>query len=89
MPQPGNGNDNPEGQARAAETWLAWPARPPLAAVLASWLVFLVVSGRSGALNMVDLTIYRDGGLIVRHVTRFYDPAKKYPLYDWHGYARC
>ena len=83
----GNSKDNPEGQARAAETWLAWAGAAAFAAVLASWLVFLVVSGRSGALNMVDLTVYRDGGLIVRHVTPFYDPAKKYPLYDWHGYS--
>ena len=83
----GNGEDNPEGRTRAAGTRLVWAGAAAFAAVIASWLVFLVASGRSGALNMVDLTVYRDGGLIVRHVTPYYDPARKYPLYDWDGYG--
>jgi hypothetical protein len=37
------------------------------AVVMLSWLVYDVVSGPGGALNVVDLTVYRDGGLIVRH----------------------
>ena len=43
-------------------------------AVLAVWVGFAVTSGRAGALNPVDLTVYRDGGLIVRHVHPYYDP---------------
>jgi alpha-1,2-mannosyltransferase len=55
-----------------------------LAAVIAGWLVFNIVNG---ALNEVDLTVYRDGGLIVRHVGPYYDPHAYAPLYDWGGYS--
>ena len=74
-------------QGKTAGSQLVRAGAAAFAVVIASWLVFLVASGRSGALNMVDLTVYRDGGLIVRHVTPYYDPAKKYPLYDWDGYG--
>jgi alpha-1,2-mannosyltransferase len=57
------------------------------AAVLLSWVIYAVASGRSGAMNPVDLTVYRDGGLIVRHVRPYYDPHAAYPLYDWGGYS--
>ena len=56
-------------------------------AVVASWVIYAVVSGRGGALNEVDLTVYRDGGLIVRHVRPYYDPHTGAPLYDWGGYS--
>jgi len=56
-------------------------------AVIASWVAFDVLSGKAGALNPVDLTVYRDGGLIVRHVTPYYDPHAGAPLYDWGGYS--
>jgi alpha-1,2-mannosyltransferase len=55
-----------------------------LAAVIASWLVFEAVNG---ALSLVDLTVYRDGGLIVRHVRPYYDPHAHAPLYDWGGFS--
>jgi alpha-1,2-mannosyltransferase len=56
-------------------------------AIVASWIVYDVVSGRAGAMDPVDLTVYRDGGLIVRHVRPFYDPHAYAPLYDWGGYS--
>jgi glycosyl transferase family 87 len=56
-------------------------------AVLASWIVYAVVSGRNGATDPVDLTVYRDGGLIVRHIRPYYDPHAAAPLYDWGGYS--
>ena len=56
-------------------------------AVVASWVIFDVLSGKAGALNPVDLTVYRDGGLIVRHVRPYYDPHASAPLYDWGGYS--
>ena len=34
---------------------------------------------------MRDLAVYRDGGLIVRHVSPAYDPRHASPLYDWTG----
>jgi alpha-1,2-mannosyltransferase len=54
------------------------------AAVIVSWLVFAALNG---ALNEVDLTVYRDGGLIVRHVRPYYNPGAYAPLYDWGGYS--
>jgi alpha-1,2-mannosyltransferase len=54
------------------------------AAVFVSWLVFAAVTG---ALNEVDLTVYRDGGLIVRHVRPYYSPSAYAPLYDWGGFS--
>jgi alpha-1,2-mannosyltransferase len=56
-------------------------------AVVASWVIFAVVSGKSGAMDPVDLTVYRDGGLIVRHTSPYYDPHAADPLYDWGGYS--
>lgn len=56
-------------------------------AVLASWVIYAVISGKNGALDPVDLTVYRDGGLIVRHIRPFYDPRAADPLYDWGGYS--
>ena len=72
---------------RASGTRLVWAGAAAFTAVLASWIVFLVVSGKAGALDIVDLTVYRDGGLIVRHVTPYYNPHKYDPLYDWPGYS--
>ena len=56
-------------------------------AVVASWVVYDVLSGKAGALDPVDLTVYRDGGLIVRHVQPYYSPHAAAPLYDWGGYS--
>lgn len=53
-------------------------------AVVVSWLVFNAVNG---ALSLVDLTVYRDGGLIVRQVSPYYDPHAYAPLYDWGGFS--
>jgi alpha-1,2-mannosyltransferase len=72
------------GAVRAPGTRLVRAGVIAFAAVIVSWLVFQLVNG---ALNEVDLTVYRDGGLIVRHVRPFYDPRAYAPLYDWGGYS--
>ncbi len=54
------------------------------AAVVISWLVVEVLNN---ALSLVDLTVYRDGGLIVRHVRPYYNPGSYAPLYDWGGFS--
>jgi alpha-1,2-mannosyltransferase len=54
------------------------------AAVIVSWLIFEAVNN---ALSLVDLTVYRDGGLIVWHVRPYYDPGSYAPLYDWGGFS--
>ena len=55
--------------------------------VVVGWVVYAVISGHNGALDEVDLTVYRDGGFIVRHVRPYYAPHSAAPLYDWGGYS--
>ena len=56
-------------------------------AVVAGWIVYWALTQPHGAMFPVDLTVYRDGGLIVRGVRPYYDPAAASPLYDWGGYT--
>ncbi|MBO0821759.1 MAG: DUF2029 domain-containing protein, partial [Nocardiopsaceae bacterium] len=55
--------------------------------VVASWWIYDAVGGTWAATHAVDLTVYRDGGLIVRHVAPYYNPHYASPLYDWGGYS--
>ena len=64
--------------------WLLPAGALLLAAVLAVYLANLVTHLSSMA-AMRDLVVYRDGGLIVRHVSPAYDPHRASPLYDWTG----
>jgi len=64
--------------------WLLSAGALLLAAVLAAWLADLVTH-LSYMAAMRDLVVYRDGGLIVRHVSPAYDPHHASPLYDWTG----
>ena len=70
--------------ARAPGTRLVRAGAIAFAAVVVSWLIFNAVNG---ALSLVDLTVYRDGGLIVRHVSPYYNPHAYAPLYDWGGFS--
>ena len=51
--------------------------------VLAGWLIYIAQHPATTTLFPVDLGVYRDGGLIVRHIGPPYDPKLPYPLYDW------
>ena len=64
--------------------WLLPAGALLLAAVLAAYLADLVTH-LSYLTDMRDLVVYRDGGLIVRHVSPAYDPHHASPLYDWTG----
>ena len=66
--------------------WLLPAGALLLAAVLAAYLANLVTH-LSYMAAMRDLVVYRDGGLIVRHVSPAYDPhrGRSSPLYDWTG----
>jgi alpha-1,2-mannosyltransferase len=74
-------------QPRTPGTRLVKAGAIAFIAVVASWVIYAVVSGKNGALDPVDLTVYRDGGLIVRHMRPYYDPHAAQPLYDWGGYS--
>jgi alpha-1,2-mannosyltransferase len=56
------------------------------AVALAGYIVYAVLN--SNWMQPVDLQVYTDGGLIVRHVRPFYRAFRAAPLYDWPGYLR-
>jgi alpha-1,2-mannosyltransferase len=64
--------------------WLLPAGAALLVAVLAAWIADLVTH-LSYLAAMRDLVVYRDGGLIVRHVSPAYDAHRASPLYDWVG----
>ena len=64
--------------------WLLPAGALLLAGVLAVYLADLV-SHLSYMAAMRDLVVYRNGGLIVRHVSPAYDAHRASPLYDWTG----
>jgi alpha-1,2-mannosyltransferase len=51
--------------------------------VLALWVLYAARHLLGYTLYPVDLGVYRDGGLIVRHISPPYDGRLAYPLYDW------
>jgi alpha-1,2-mannosyltransferase len=51
--------------------------------VLAAWAIYAAAHSAGWTLYPVDLGVYRDGGLIVRHVSPPYDANLTHPLYDW------
>ena len=72
------------GPAPHGPRWLLPAGAAVLAAVLAVWVADLAMHLSSMA-ALRDLVVYRDGGLIVRHVSPAYDPHRASPLYDWTG----
>jgi alpha-1,2-mannosyltransferase len=51
----------------------------------AAWYWRLALQGQGIRTFPVDLNVYRDAGLIVRHVRPFYRARRLSPLYDWPG----
>ncbi len=49
------------------------------------WYVYLIMTRPSMLGLAADLTVFRDAGLIVRHVRPFFDPRRPSPLYNWRG----
>ena len=64
--------------------WLLPAGAALLAVALAAWVADLATH-LSYMAAMRDLVVYRDGGLIVRHVSPAYDAHRASPLYDWVG----
>ncbi len=54
--------------------------------VLGLWVAFVQIDPRATE-NFVDLNVYTDGGLIVRHMLPGYHPHGSSPLYDWGGFG--
>lgn len=74
----------PARQRRAA--WLLLAAGVvAFGAALAVYIVYAATHPLPQWINTVDLRVYQDGGLIVRHIS-FYHPHRASPLYDWPGF---
>jgi alpha-1,2-mannosyltransferase len=65
--------------------WLLGAGAVAFSAALAVYVVYAVTHPLPDWVNPVDLRVYRDGGLIVRHL-QFYRPHRASPLYDWPGF---
>ena len=65
--------------------WLLGAGVVAFGAALAVYIVYAVTHPLPDWVNPVDLRVYRDGGLIVRHL-QFYHPHRASPLYDWPGF---
>jgi alpha-1,2-mannosyltransferase len=72
------------GTRRDRSRWLLPAGTLLIAAVLGVWLADLA-SHLSYMAAMRDLVVYRNGGLIVRHVSPAYQAHRGSPLYDWVG----
>ena len=74
----------PGGTGRDGPRWLLPVCAVALAAVLAVYVADLAAHLPVMA-AMRDLVVYREGGLIVRHVSPAYNGHLASPLYDWTG----
>ncbi len=72
------------GKRRDGARWLLPACAAALAVVLAVYLADLITH-LSVMAAMRDLVVYREGGLIVRHVSPAYNSHLASPLYDWTG----
>ena len=75
------------GPLREGTRWLLPAGALLLVAVLAVYVADLVTH-LSYLAAMRDLVVYRDGGLIIRHVAPAYNGHLASPLYDWTGPER-
>jgi alpha-1,2-mannosyltransferase len=80
----GAGRATAAGTPRDGARWLLPAGTALLLAVLAVYVADLATH-LSAMAAMRDLMVYRNGGLIVRHVAPAYDAHRASPLYDWTG----
>ncbi len=66
------------------DNWLLLAGAVALCAVL-GWYVHLTRTSPGMWSLPLDLQVYRDAGLIVRHVHPYYDPHRASPIYGWPG----
>jgi alpha-1,2-mannosyltransferase len=72
---------------RTADGWLVVAGLAALGAALL-WFAHLALPRRGLLAYPLDLSVYRDAGLIVRHVRPFYQAGRASPLYGWPGPPR-
>src|SRR5208282_2484112 len=72
------------GRPRDGSRWLLPAGALLLVLVLVAYAADLATH-LSYLTAMRDLVVYRDGGLIARHIAPAYDGHRASPLYDWTG----
>ena len=71
------------GEAQRRSNWLLITGIAAFVIAFGGWLAYLAIHPEDWSLNMIDLSVYMDGGKIVRHVYPFYHADLATPLYDW------
>ena len=66
--------------------WLLALGAAAFAVAMAGYVAYALAHPSGQWMRPVDLRVYADGGLIVRHVRPLYHPHFPSPLYDWPGY---
>jgi alpha-1,2-mannosyltransferase len=66
--------------------WLLAAGGVAFGVALAAYLYYVRTHPHIDWMDAVDLRVYRDGGLIVRHTPPFYRAGRASPLYGWPGY---
>jgi alpha-1,2-mannosyltransferase len=66
--------------------WLLALGGAAFAVAVAGYVAVALTHPSDQWMRPVDLQVYTDGGLIVRHVRPLYHPHFAAPLYDWPGY---
>jgi alpha-1,2-mannosyltransferase len=66
--------------------WLATIGGAAFAVAIIGYVTFAVTHPAIRWMQAVDLRVYTDGGLIVRHVFPYYRPHRASPLYQWPGF---
>jgi alpha-1,2-mannosyltransferase len=67
--------------------WLLTVGAAAFAVAVGGYVAFIVTNRTNLWMQPVDLHVYTDGGLIVRHVRPLYRAFRAAPLYDWPGYV--
>src|SRR5207245_11783680 len=78
----------PAGEKKTLGRWLLLAGLGAFALALGLYVIYMVIHPKSFTTDPVDLSGYRSGGLIVRHVRPLYNPHLAAPLYDWVGYGK-
>jgi len=77
-----------QGARSPRRDWLLAVGAAAFAVAVGGYAVYVATSPRNVWMVPVDLRVYRDGGLIVRHVAPMYRALRASPLYDWPGYEQ-
>jgi alpha-1,2-mannosyltransferase len=82
--QPGRTGQGSAVTSSRIDNWLVLGGAVAFCAVL-GWYVHLTQTSPGMWSFPLDLTVYRDAGLIVQHVQPYYHAHRASPLYDWPG----